>query len=80
LRSQLIDIDPELRKRVDQARLEALLQAWWERALAGDARAASIVVAAIELRNGLGSVLPSTGSAPAMGSRTDGHSAPGGEE
>jgi hypothetical protein len=54
LRSQLLDIDPELRRRVDHARLEALLRAWWDRALDGDSDAAAVVLATIELRAGLG--------------------------
>jgi hypothetical protein len=58
LRSQLLDIDPELRRRVDHARLEALLRAWWDRALDGDTDAAAVVLATIELRAGLGGNAP----------------------
>jgi hypothetical protein len=53
VRSQLMELDADLRQRVDHARLESLLEAWWDRALDGQAEAASIVLTAIALHNDL---------------------------
>jgi hypothetical protein len=53
LRSQLIELDPELRRRVREARLEALLQVWWDKALTGDPAAASVVLSVIDLSHQL---------------------------
>jgi hypothetical protein len=53
LRTHLIEIDPGLRRRVREARLDALLHVWWDKALAGDPTAASVVISVIELSHHL---------------------------
>jgi len=47
-------LDPDQQRRIDLARLDRILQAWWAPALDGDLDAARLVLATIECRARLG--------------------------
>ncbi len=50
IESALPQIDARARRRIDGARLERMLAAWWAPATGGDATAAQIVLAVLDLR------------------------------
>jgi len=53
LETALPQLDARAQRRIDGARLERLLAAWWESATAGDATSAQLVMSILELRSRL---------------------------